>query len=140
VEETSTHKKNHPTNQEGCGMEHRPLYRIADRHDDAVICRVLEHHTCSKPLSWSAHLRSKSKKGLHPTINEAIEREADMDAHRLPKPTTMLSRIKELLSHDVDVLFPLGCLDIVSNQITEYWGRPRFKILESRTTTRKNGY
>jgi hypothetical protein len=56
AEETRIGKKNHPTNQEGCGMEQRPLYRIADRHDDAVICQVMEHHTCSKPLSWSAHL------------------------------------------------------------------------------------
>jgi hypothetical protein len=85
-------------------------------------------------LSWSEHVLSKSKTGLHPSIKEAIEREADMDSHHLPKPITMLCRIKELLSHDVDVLFPLDCLDIVSNQITDYWGRRlRTKIHDSRS-------
>jgi hypothetical protein len=71
--------------------------------------------------------------GLHPSIKEAIEWEADMDSHRLPKPTTMLCRIEELLFHDVDVLFPPDCLDIVSNQIMNYWGRLRTKIHDSRS-------
>jgi regulator of replication initiation timing len=51
-----------------------------------------------------------------------------MDSHRLPKRTTMVCRIKELLSHNVKVIFPPGCLDIVSNLITDYWEMLRTKI------------
>jgi hypothetical protein len=134
LEQTKNNKKRPPPTGAGESKEGRPLYKISDLHNDAVICQVLSSHTCSNPLSWSEHVLSKSKTGLHPSIKEAIEREADMDSHRLPKPTTMLCRIKELLSHDVDVLFPPDCLDIVSNQITDYWGRLRTKIHDSRSS------
>jgi hypothetical protein len=94
------------------------LYKIMDQHEGAVIIQILRPHSCSRPLSWVVQLKSNSSTGLHPTLKEAIHREADRDPYRLPKPTTMLSCIKEQFSHDIDVLFPSGCVDIVSNQIT----------------------
>jgi hypothetical protein len=114
-------------------FDEKAVYRIMDRHEGAgVVTQLLHGHSCSKPISLSQHLKSRSSTGLHPTLKEAIHREGGMHPYHLPKPNTMLSRIREQCSHDIDVLFPPGCLGIVSNQITEYWGQKRQKLLNLR--------
>jgi hypothetical protein len=42
----------------------------------------------------------------------------------------MLRRIWKQYADNVDILFPYNCLDIVSNQIKEYWKRRRRDILK----------
>jgi hypothetical protein len=107
-------------------------YNLVDRHTGSVVRQAGRLHTCKKPISWRHHILSSSKKGLHPTLKEAVNREGEMDPYHLPKPSGMLSRIKEQFSHDINVLFPSECLGIVENQISAYWGDRRQQIILSR--------
>jgi hypothetical protein len=106
-------------------------YQLIDQYVGPVISQISKNHSCNSRISWRMLLIAKnSRSGLNPILKDAVDREGNMDRYKLPRPDEMLRRIREQYAGNIDTLFPDDCLDIVSNQIKEYWKRRRRDILK----------
>jgi hypothetical protein len=112
---------------------------VKSSYQGPVATQTLHPHSCSKILEWRDHLLrdKKSTKGLHPCLKEAVASvTSDCSIHLLYKPDRVYQMVLEKFGDNLHQFFPDNCLAIVKNQIKEYWGRTRIRLLkEARLST-----
>jgi hypothetical protein len=105
--------------------------------DKPVASQLGYEHNCGRVKSWQAHLQGtraeRGNIGLHPLLKACIEeiKNNTIEPYRLPLPDEMVNCIIDKVGDECTSLFPNGCIDIVTNQIREYWRRKRRDFLSS---------